>query len=199
MKNNSIYNVSRFLQRIICIALFVVLCLQMKEKIAQPEPMLDKVERVLASYNFKLEPQERRQFSEYLVETAHALDFDPLLILAIMKVESSFRPHVVSHVGAIGLLQVKMVAAKQVAKKLRFQVESENCLFDPYKNIEIGVQYLAYLRDRFEAHPARMLAAYNMGPTAVRRMKEVPMKYVYKVFRAYKQIHDIAQSASASI
>ena len=48
-------------------------------------------------------------------------------------------------------------------------------LFDPDYNVQVGTTYLAYLLDRFDGDRTLAVAAYHMGPTAVRRaMNEDP-------------------------
>ena len=72
-----------------------------------------------------------------------------------------------------------------------------NDSFDPAENIEAGVKYLKYLQDLYK-DDRLALAAYNAGPGAVDRFKQVPpypetQKYVEKVGKKYGD----ARSAAA--
>ena len=42
-------------------------------------------------------------------------------------------------------------------------------LFDPDYNVAVGTTYLAYLLKRFDNDRTLAVAAYHMGPTAIRR------------------------------
>ncbi|MEA3304846.1 MAG: transglycosylase SLT domain-containing protein [Patescibacteria group bacterium] len=59
---------------------------------------------------------------------------NPLAMLALIKNESSFNPTLVSHVGAVGLLQLMPDTAKEVGLTLEERRDSK-------KNIEAGITY----------------------------------------------------------
>lgn len=73
------------------------------------------------------------------------LGIDPLLIVAVMAIESSFNPFAESNMGAQGLMQVIP----------RFHVDKighgadEDALFDPMLNIRVGTQVLVEGLQRF--------------------------------------------------
>jgi len=91
---------------------------------------------------------------------AQKFDFDWRLIVAQMYQESRFNPKAKSWVGAQGLMQVMPRTAKEMGI---------SNLKQPEAGIKAGVQYLDWVRDRFEAElnvKDRMwftLAAYNAG------------------------------------
>lgn len=88
-------------------------------------------------------------------------------IYAIIRQESAFRQHAVSHAGAYGLMQVMPDTAKNVARKAKISYKQQRQLFDENKNINIGVAYLHQLSEKFDHHPILMAAAYNAGPRQV--------------------------------
>lgn len=92
--------------------------------------------------------------------------FDPAFVLALIQVESRFRIRIKSPAGAVGLMQLMPTTAKIVAKKMAISTRiTERALTDPYLNLELGVAYLAHLRDHFQnASPFYLVAAYNIGP-----------------------------------
>lgn len=101
------------------------------------------------------------------------------LVFAIIRQESAFRDRVVSPVGAHGLMQIMPKTAKMVARKHKIPYRSPTELFQPRKNIKLGVAYLTQLSKRFNGHPALMAAAYNAGPhSVVRWMRNKPAKDV---------------------
>lgn len=157
-------------------------------------PVEATIERILLSESKLLEGDLRKNFVPYLVATAKDYEVDPLLVLAVMKVESTFKPDVISYAGAYGLLQVKPVAAREVAKVFGNAEAARGNLLDPYHNVQVGVQYLSYLRKLFARDHVRMLSAYNMGPTTVRRTGLQSSRYSRKVMAAYQKFlsHDSA-------
>ncbi|MCB1823050.1 MAG: lytic transglycosylase domain-containing protein [Candidatus Competibacteraceae bacterium] len=84
-------------------------------------------------------------------------DMDPELILAIIAVESTFREHAVSRVGARGLMQVMPGSHRNKVRK----IGGARALFDPAKNIHTGSQILVeYLTDH-SGNLRRALLNYN--------------------------------------
>lgn len=104
-------------------------------------------------------------------ETIHALGqrfgLNPRLIAAVVRAESAFDPSALSHRGAQGLMQIMPATAE------RFGVSAWS-IFEPEVNLEVGVRYLAELRERYEDDLALMLAAYNAGEATVERYGGVP-------------------------
>jgi soluble lytic murein transglycosylase len=97
--------------------------------------------------------------------THHTADaaFDPLLVVALMRQESMYDPRALSPADARGLLQLLPSTAAQVAGR---PVSNEE-LFDPDKNIELGVAHLRALLTRYQNDIFKTLAAYNGGADAV--------------------------------
>ena len=88
---------------------------------------------------------------------------DPLLVHAVIAVESAHRPDAVSPAGAEGLMQLMPRTARMLGV---------GDPFDPRENVEAGVAYLRRLHDEFGTVLA--LAAYNAGPGAVREHGGIP-------------------------
>ena len=84
----------------------------------------------------------------------------PALVKAVMAVESNFDPAAVSVKGAVGLMQLMPSTARDL---------DVADVLDPDQNIVGGARYLRHLHERFDGDLAKVLAAYNAGPEAVRR------------------------------
>jgi soluble lytic murein transglycosylase-like protein len=88
----------------------------------------------------------------------------PELVAAMVHTESDFRPRLVSHKSAQGLMQIVPETA---------QILGVANPFDPEQNIAAGTKYFRYLLDRFD-NEAVALAAYNAGEGNVERFGGVP-------------------------
>ena len=74
-------------------------------------------------------------FSELIVYYGNSVGVDPALIAAVIQVESSFRPWVVSTKGAVGLMQLMPETATWVAGQ-RGLATTDLDLTDPEINIQ---------------------------------------------------------------
>jgi len=87
---------------------------------------------------------------------------DPLLVISLVRQESAFNKEAMSRVGARGLMQLMPATAKTLNRKIK-----KNDLFNPEKNLEVGVQYFGNLVKRYNGNVTFALAAYNAGFGAV--------------------------------
>lgn len=94
---------------------------------------------------------------------------EPALVLAVTRQESQFDTRAVSPAGARGLMQLMPATAKKVAKRAKAPYSKSRLTRDPDYNIHLGSRYLASLLDRYGGNHILALAAYNAGPSRVRR------------------------------
>ncbi len=94
---------------------------------------------------------------------AEAHGVDPLLVQALIQVESNYQPRARSRKGAMGLMQLMPSVAKQ------YKVRNA---YDPASNIDAGVRKLKSLIDTWGTELA--LAAYNAGEGAVAKFGGIP-------------------------
>jgi soluble lytic murein transglycosylase len=96
-------------------------------------------------------------------------ELNPLLVAAIIRAESNYKPHLISPKGAVGLMQLMPDTATWAAEKMGIMPPTSAQLHEEQQNIEIGTWYLKTLRNQFDGNEAAMIAAYNAGPTNVRK------------------------------
>jgi len=93
---------------------------------------------------------------------------DLYVVAAVIRAESRFDPHALSHAGAIGLMQIIPTTGEWIATQIEEEGFTIERLYDPGVNIHFGTWYLRYLLDRFGDMDVA-LAAYNAGPSNVIR------------------------------
>lgn len=89
---------------------------------------------------------------------------EPALLYAVVMQESRFEPRARSRSDALGLMQLKLGTAADMAKLARDPRPGETALFDPERNVRYGARYLAWLLRRCDGSVAAALCAYNAGP-----------------------------------
>ena len=112
-------------------------------------------------------------FDRLIAYHAEAEGFDWRLVAALIFEESGFNPASRSEKGAIGLMQVRPVAAEAVGAT-EFAT--------PADNVQTGTRYLRQLDQMFAAAPAPerlgiILAAYNIGPGHVRDAQSLARRF----------------------
>jgi soluble lytic murein transglycosylase len=92
------------------------------------------------------------------------LPVDPALALSIARRESEFNPNVVSHAGAMGLMQVMPGTGRDTARALGIAYDEDRVMSDPAYNALLGATYIAGLNDRYDGNVVLVSAGYNAGP-----------------------------------
>ena len=145
----------------------------------------------LAPMRPQVETEQLERILQFVRDNAQRFDLDPVMLLAVIHVESRFDPGAVSSKGAMGLMQIRPTTAREVAGSLGIELSADEQLFDPELNILLGSCYLRYLVDRFDDHHIA-LSAYNAGPTRVaaqwRQTGDVPQAYPARVSKALERL-----------
>ena len=136
-----------------------------------------------AGYRSDIMSARRARYQPYIDQYAREYTVDPLLVAAVMRVESCLDSNAVSRAGAKGLMQLMPATAVELGVRN---------IFDPAENIRGGTAYLARMLKRFNNDHELALAAYNAGPGAVARYRGVPpykepLAYVKRVARQYQR------------
>ena len=129
----------------------------------------------------RADPNRYTRYDAHIREASNLYQLPESFIRAVIKVESDFNPEVVSHAGAMGLMQLMPRTARSMG------VQSP---FDPRQNILGGTRYLRILANRFNGDLVLTVAAYNAGEGSVQRYRGVPpyqetRRYVRRVLRYY--------------
>jgi soluble lytic murein transglycosylase-like protein len=103
-------------------------------------------------------------YGSIIYREARRNNLPPELVAAMVHTESDFRPQLVSHKSAQGLMQIIPDTARDLGI---------TDPFNPEENIAAGTKYFRYLLNRFE-NEAVALAAYNAGEGKVERCRCIP-------------------------
>lgn len=133
------------------------------------KPVERQVYDVLTAYKTGLNETLERLTAKVIVAESARYDLDPWFVVGVIRVESRFYNFSESNKGARGLMQVRPFVGEEVARDLGVHWTGADTLYNPIKNVKIGVAYLAILNQSFRGDKAKVLAAYNMGPTRVRQ------------------------------
>ncbi len=146
--------------------------------------------------------------TDLLHTNSRQFGYDPLLLLAVMKVESVFDPEAKGRYrsgdlsGAYGLMQLKFATAQETAKMLKMPPLTEDDLFKPDINMLLGTAYLTKLISRFRSFKLGIIA-YNIGPEKVketmRNKQELPLNYYKKVIQAYFTLNKYLQTVTETV
>jgi soluble lytic murein transglycosylase-like protein len=124
------------------------------------ERRVDRYEDHLFERMPDLDPALHEDLARAILTEADAARLDPLLVLAVIEVESGFDPAAVSRAGALGLMQLLPGTMQREAAGLGLTANDPG---DPVANVRAGVRYL---RRCLDSYPDRDVAlmAYNSGP-----------------------------------
>lgn len=135
------------------------------DEVPYPDPPAPPDAVPAASVEQDLSVLASTPYGEIIARVSEAHGVDPMLVRALIQVESGYKPRAKSRKGAMGLMQLMPSTARE------YKVRNP---FEPKANIEAGIKHLKSLIDRFDGGVELALAAYNAGEGAVARFKGIP-------------------------
>ncbi|GAA0177374.1 lytic transglycosylase domain-containing protein [Clostridium sediminicola] len=109
------------------------------------------------------------KYQDYVMKYSKAYEVDPFFIYAVIKAESNFKESALSSKGASGLMQITPSTARWAADVMGKTEYTDDILFRPEFNIEMGCWYINNLRNEFGNNNKLILAAYNGGRGNVKK------------------------------
>ena len=120
----------------------------------------------------------RKLLALSIVSESMKAHVDPLLVTAVVKSESSFKPAAISNTGARGLMQLLPSTARYAVENLVAATKDHGDLHKIDFNLHIGIAYLKHLQELFPGNKELPLMAYNWGPgnvlNALKNRGEIP-------------------------
>lgn len=172
------------------------------QAIEKPRPReLVKIFSIIEANRPDITEWEAWELAEVILSEGSKYKLDPILILAVIDVESKFQFGAISPAGARGIMQIMpstgkfLVKTKRaLAQEIKVEQFTPEHLDDPIVNIKLGTYYLHDLRKSFQ-NVNNALIAYNLGPTELRiRMEnqiEYTDEYANAVLTAYRKFKKI--------
>ena len=137
-----------------------------RKDLAQKDPLVKKLDSTVL--------RRLRRYDRLITHAAAQNGLDPNLLKALVYIESAGNYKAVSPKQAMGLTQLRIPTAREMGVKN---------VFNPQQNLLGGAKYLSQQLKAFK-NESTALAAYNAGPTRVRRGNTLPTEtrsYVKRV------------------
>ena len=104
--------------------------------------------------------QPSKEVKQLIMINSEKYKLQPEFLQAVIAVESKYNERAVSHIGAIGVMQLVPETAKWISEESGIPYGD---LKKPEINIPLGAWYLRYLLDKYDGNLELALAAYNAG------------------------------------
>jgi soluble lytic murein transglycosylase-like protein len=138
---------------------------RLRDRVRVQEDLLAETGRLASRATAHLELIRRfgipYDYLEVLADAATQHGLDLTFLVGLMQVESHFNPNARSEREAYGLMQVRFPTAQGLDPSLLSYWQ----LFEPDRNIRLGVAYFRSLLDRYNGDYRMAALAYNRGPT----------------------------------
>lgn len=126
-----------------------------------------------------------KELQEYTIETANKFGVPSELMFALMKVESNFKPNLISSTNDYGLCQINKINHSRLSKELGIKD-----FLDPKSSILAGTYIMSGYYKKYSGDLHRMLMAYNMGEAGARNAVSrgfTTSRYSRKVIENYNK------------
>lgn len=164
------------------------------EELTKPAPQREEILKIHSIMKRKgLSESSIWGLAETISTESKKFSIDPILVLAVIDVESRFLHQTTSPYGARGLMQIRPFVGDHLAgqAELLEDWEGAESLDDPILNVKLGIFYLGYLKKRFK-NIELALTAYNWGPTRVQsRLDEdepISLHYAERVLSKHEEL-----------
>lgn len=167
--------------------------------------------RLMNLYKYRLESMGRSMavedykllyptaFITDITELSRSKGFPAMVFQALVREESHFDAHIVSSAGAVGLAQLMVPTAEDMARLLKMENPD---LYDPHINLVLGAEHFGRLLWRLENIPKTLLA-YNAGLSRLRQWErafgDLPNELLIEALPYHESRHYLRKILVSSI
>lgn len=152
-----------------------------------------KIFRVIEDFQIGFNEVEKRQLAGVIIEESNKYSYDPLLVMAVILSESTFKRRQVSGVGARGIMQLMPATGRDLADRSGIDLASSEELFNPVTNVKLGTLHLFEQILKFK-DVRKAIISYNLGETRlrgkIRNKKSIPQKYFKTIWDNYNMLKE---------
>lgn len=179
MKTND--NKFQYITVIVCMGLILLIYMVLLLKdVVGAEEITQMYPQQYQLYNVPLDMDTQ----QYLINISRKYNVDPELVLAVIEVESSFRPNIISITNDYGLMGINGCNHEEMRKKLGI-----TDFLDAKQNILCGTHILSS-HLKYTGDTEKALMCYNCGRGGARRLWRKGIystRYSRKVMKAYEK------------
>ena len=129
---------------------------------------------------YNLTPELAHSIANSVYSNAEELKLDPMILLGLIHVESTFRPNEVSSSGAMGLMQIIPSWHVKLILEAKNTFGLSTNLFTPEVNIWVGARIKKQYLNQYGGNLSRALLQYNGS------LKDPEKTYYHKVLQSAK-------------
>ena len=129
---------------------------------------------------YNLTPKLAHSIANSVYSNAEELKLDPMILLGLIHVESTFRPNEVSSSGAMGLMQIIPSWHVKLILEAKNTFGLSTNLFTPEVNIWVGARIKKQYLNQYGGNLSRALLQYNGS------LKDPEKTYSHKVLQSAK-------------
>jgi len=152
-----------------------------------------KIFQIIEDFQSGFSDQEKSQLANVIFQESRKFNYDPLMIMALILTESSFKKGQVSHAGARGIMQLLPNTGRDLATRSGLGWDNSQQLFDPVTNIRLGTLHLFEQIIKFK-DVRRGIIAYNLGEARLRghlrANRPLPRAYYRKIIENYNMLKE---------
>jgi soluble lytic murein transglycosylase-like protein len=138
------------------------------EKINRRTQAMNDISRIALYYNKDFDEWTLNQISQMIYdigEQRYGIPYEEFAVL--ISLESRWHIKAVSHMYAKGLCQIQWETAKWACGDLETSFEGDDTLYNPIKNVRLGLYIYKTFKEKFEYQYPWYIVAYAGGETKI--------------------------------
>ena len=152
-----------------------------------------KIFQVIEDFQVGFSDDEKVQLAKVIFNESNRYKYDPMMVMALILTESSFKKGQVSDAGARGVMQLLPATGQDLANRSGLGWDGSEQLFDPVTNVRLGTLHLFEQIIKFK-DVRKGIISYNLGETRLRgklrEHKPLPAQYYRRILENYHMLKE---------